>query len=986
MRREFVEVRELAMLMFEPSIAAYCHAALLAVLLLLLSTGRAAVRGAGDTWVNLLYNGSFEIADPYLGSPDGWLHPLGQSAALAGAPDGDRACLLDVDTTAPAVLAQEAAIDGSRVRTVRLSGYGLVIDDGGDALRIGLRWHRYNRHGKGGRTETAQALTLSETDGQWRRVEKAFPVPEWAEAAIVVIGFRHGKGTAWLDDIRLDVAPAALARHAAIPNRGNLWDDSRVPARERVKLDPDLPRPSLLFRRADVPRVRERIEHLPWAARIFERYRQQAEEALSRSLEIPAHSSCEGDLDMSAEKERLSRPHRELLSALYALSVVYGITGDTRYAEKGKEILVGYARQYGSYPLAGYEGDDGDDSSRLTRQVLTESMRFVDFAIEYDLLYEALTAQERVICAAFLRHGAHVILANHRAEGNHGCWRNAGIGLIGLALRDERLVNAELFGRWGSMHHMQWDVVDGFWYEGSMGYELFALRAMTALTEAAHNCGINVYRDNQTYKSLFDNLAANVGPDGVYPPFNDNNYVHMQSQLFDVAYARWSDANYLAALNGVERDDLTAVLVGADAVGPAPPSVPGAVWYEAGQAVLRAGSGRDAAFLAVDFGPHAGFHSHYDCLAFYYYNRRTVLTVDPAAHSLMYLAPMFDGWARTTFAHATVSVDYRNQAPGAGRCEFMEPAPFVRAVGVGTDSTYEGILHRRALLLVGTEYLLCLDRLESGSEHVYDWNYHGPGPVHTTLPMAAAEPENGPGYANLQSPKMALPLDPWQAAWRTGAVTLTVVTDVQSGDEVRTGDAPHYLRSIESGALTLRRRGETVEFAVALEANSADSDSDRPALQRTDLVGAHARGTRLTLSSGGLTDTLLLRWEGDGSMEQPDVTLDGRYAWARQSRGQLLDLVLGQGREARLGGAGLRLRRAGTCELESIGDGRYRVTWHGDGENTVEIAGLELRTDAALNAASLDSGGRPMEEQPVAREGDVIRLSLARGRPIVVWQ
>jgi hypothetical protein len=954
-------------------------------LLLACSQGALAANAASDSPVNLLYNGSFEVVDPYLGSPDGWLHPLGKCEDVSGAPAGGRACLLDVEMEAPGVLLQEVSIDGRRVREVRLSGWCRLLDSGGGEFALRLRWHRYKRRGVDGRTDPAGGVRLSEADGSWHHLEGAFPVPEWADAVMVVAGFENGKGTAWIDDVRLEVPAADVESGGAVPNKGNLWDDPRIPVYRLVRLDPNLPRPSLLFRREDVPLIRDRIERFPWAREIFQRYQAQADEALSLKVEVPSHFSYDGDLDMNPEKERLTRPHRTLLRALYALALVHGITGDERCADKGKEILLGYARRYPSYPLTGYDGDDGDDQSRLTRQVLTESVQFVDFAIEYDLLYDAMTPEERETCEDFLRHGAHVILANHRAEGNHGCWRSAGIGLVGLALRDDKLVNAELFGRWGFMRHMLWDVLDGFWFEGSMGYEVYALRAMTALTEAAYNCGIDVYQGNDVYKSLFDNLAANVGPDGIYPPFNDNNYAHLQARFFEIAAARWGDESYRTVLADQNRRDLAALLLGSETTGGKAMLPQGAVWPAAGQAVLRVGEGRDAAFLAVDFGAHTGFHSHWDCLTFYYYNERMALSVDPVAHSRMYLSPLFDGWARATFAHNTISIDRANEKGGGGRCEFMEAAPYPKGVGVATDAAYEGVFQRRALFLVDRDYLLCLDRLESDSEHTYDWNYHGPGAVQTDLPLAEAAPEPGPGYANLQSARVVHPRDPWQAWWQAGSQGVRLTADFEPGDEVRTGEAPQYSRSMDSSALTIRRQGTSAEFAAVVRAVRTPADETGFSLRRDDVVGGEARGTRVVLTRGDGADTLLLRWGSQGSLESRGIQLDGQYAWMRQQQGRLERLVLAQGRSVRLEEIGLRASEPGTCEVTRTPEGGYEVVWSGEGETRLDISGLGFRPDPAVTAVVLDAGAAGKAPE-VRQTGGAIGVTLEPGERIVLSQ
>ncbi len=43
---------------------------------------------------------------------------------------------------------------------------------------------------------------------------------------------------------------------------------------------------------------------------------------------------------------------------------------------------------------------------------------------------------------------------------------------------------------------------DGVWWEGAWGYHFYTLSALWSLTEAARNCGINLYSDE--LKRMFD--------------------------------------------------------------------------------------------------------------------------------------------------------------------------------------------------------------------------------------------------------------------------------------------------------------------------------------------------------------------------------------------------------------------------------------------------------------------------------------------------
>ena len=84
---------------------------------------------------------------------------------------------------------------------------------------------------------------------------------------------------------------------------------------------------------------------------------------------------------------------------------------------------------------------------------------------------------------------------------------------------------------------------------------------------------------------------------------------------------------------------------------------------QAGFAILRAGTSGPL-YLAFDFGPHAGWHGHYDKLGYVTAGLGGMLGTDPGAHG--YMLPLHDAWDRTTVAHNTVVVDEINQSEVAG--------------------------------------------------------------------------------------------------------------------------------------------------------------------------------------------------------------------------------------------------------------------------------------------------------------------------------
>ena len=80
---------------------------------------------------------------------------------------------------------------------------------------------------------------------------------------------------------------------------------------------------------------------------------------------------------------------------------------------------------------------------------------------------------------------------------------------------------------------------DGAWFEGAWGYHFYTLSAVWALTEAARNCGIDLY--GEPLKKMFLAPIQLAMPNGVLPAFNDSTEVNVRNDLYELAYARYHD-------------------------------------------------------------------------------------------------------------------------------------------------------------------------------------------------------------------------------------------------------------------------------------------------------------------------------------------------------------------------------------------------------------------------------------------------------------
>ena len=111
---------------------------------------------------------------------------------------------------------------------------------------------------------------------------------------------------------------------------------------------------------------------------------------------------------------------------------------------------------------------------------------------------------------------------------------------------------------------------DGMWYEGSMHYQFYVLRAFLPLMEATHHAGFNVY-ENPKYKALFDFMVTYADPQLEMPTIADGRVVNLTDSdrvtYYELAYRRLEDPRYVPIIEESRRTDLNALLYGVGELG-----------------------------------------------------------------------------------------------------------------------------------------------------------------------------------------------------------------------------------------------------------------------------------------------------------------------------------------------------------------------------------------------------------------------------------
>ncbi len=553
---------------------------------------------------------------------------------------------------------------------------------------------------------------------------------------------------------------------------------------------PDHPR--LLLNAREIELIKERIAKHDWARAYWKQVQERADTVLEQSVVLPPRGgnwwhwyacpehggrlrtgkrigdwewehtcSVGGEVfrgDTSAPKTdydgcTLQGEHDGWSKVVLDLGLAYAISGRKDYANKAREILLAYADRYSTYPLHTIYGEDKIGGGRIGAQTLDESVWLIPVCQGADLVWDTLTEEDRKHLAEGLLLPAvtEVILPHKLGIHNIQCWKNSAVGLVGFLLGDRKLVqNAIENPERGFRQQMAKGVLpDGLWWEGAWGYHFYTMMSLWSLTEAARNCGIDLYEP--AFKRMYDGPIRFAMPNLLLPAFNDSGTASVKGSAshYELAFRRFRDPEYCAVLETSNRITDKAFLYGEMSLPSTGARQRESVNYpESGYAILQRGQGEGATWLCLKYGPHGGGHGHPDKLSFVLCSKGEILGVDPGTAA--YGLPIQNGWYKTSIAHNTLVVDGNSQAPAQGKCLAFGTESGVDYAQAEAGAIYDGVKFHRTVALVEEDLLVFLDQVESATEHTYDLAYHQSGAWAGTVSDQPFILEEKPGYAYLQ--------------------------------------------------------------------------------------------------------------------------------------------------------------------------------------------------------------------------------------------
>jgi len=691
--------------------------------------------------------------------------------------------------------------------------------------------------------------------------------------------------------------------------------------------------------------------------------------------------------------------HNKLGLDIANLGTVYALSGDAKYGEFCKKLLLAYADAYPNYGIGARPGFS-HDPSKVFDQRLSDATWLIQVARGYDLIHDlpSITPEERKHIQDDLVAGnARHIAGNHATVEGPTNWSaidTCAILTAGYACDDDALVNIAMYGLKGTKDKPTGGLLlkhfgpltideDGLWAEGAMGYQFMAMEALVMDAEVLWHHGMDMYRyRNGAMKQLFDSPLRLAYPDLTTPATHDSGRVSIighDSFLYEYGYRRYRDPAYLAILKQIGthlganfQEFPVSVLYDRDPDAKAPPIESKSVnFFGVGYGILRNSTEAGTNSMLLEYGPNRS-HGHPDKLTVDLYAFNDQLSPDPGI--VWYELPLYRQWYRTTVAHNTLTVDEIDQVMAGAHQLTYGPAESVGIQRAWTGEAYPGVIMDRSLFLT-RDYVADLFGAFARLPRKMDLAWHVRGDFASDLPLSPIEfPEpKENGYSALRNVRHGSTSEPWSAQFTRNGNVARLKSAGGTATEVIVGDG--YLgREALPTVLERRQTGSTV-YGNAIDISGSKDGYVKNVTQQGGLDAGYAA---LTIETPKGQDICFASYR-PGTYHAGNMETDALQAMALMDGTKVSTLYLGGGTTLKVGDAVLKRDRPGLASIEGTETGGFVLAnpSPSDATVTVSLAGMN-----GMKGFTLDSNGKrtgPSAVQSAA--AGTIRVQLpASGR------
>lgn len=514
--------------------------------------------------------------------------------------------------------------------------------------------------------------------------------------------------------------------------------------------------PNLILTVEGVKAMRSGMGETPLFDQTVKDVQAQVDAQIAMGIDVPVPK----DLAGGYTHER----HKANFFTMQKAGVLFQITQDEKYAKYVKDMLLEYAEIYPT--LGKHPAERSYTRGKFFWQCLNDANWLVYTAQAYDCIYDWLDKKtvKKLNNELFRPYAEYISVENPQFFNrihNHSTWGNAGVGMIGLVIGDEELVDWALYGL---DVKVPGDIVkdndggdiklegqkeagflaqldhafspDGYYTEGPY-YQRYAMYPFLIFAQGLANkkpeLGILDYRDGLLIKAV-GALINQTNSAGEFFPINDAQKgmsLGSRELVNAVSMAYHYGGNDPQLLSIIEKqarvplNDSGLAAAKGIATGKTKPYqyksielTDGAKGDEGAIGILRKGD----LTLMMKYAKHGMGHGHFDRLGFLLYNGPDEVIQDYGSARWVNIEHKDGGgylkentsWAKQTLAHNTLVVNKDSHFDGnvkaadkvAGTPYLFEvSSEEVQIVSAKELNAYEGVEMHRTMAVVAIETL-----------------------------------------------------------------------------------------------------------------------------------------------------------------------------------------------------------------------------------------------------------------------------------------
>ena len=549
--------------------------------------------------------------------------------------------------------------------------------------------------------------------------------------------------------------------------------------------------PKLMLTTTGISEIKSKLGSVPLFDSSLAFAKAEVDAAMAEGVQVPIPKDMAGGYTHTQ--------HKKNYAILQKAGVIFQLTGEEKYGTYTRDVLLEYAKIYPTLPRHPQERSYA--RGKIFWQCLNDANWLVYMSQAYDCIRGWITEDERELLDTKLFRPFADFLSVETPQffnrvHNHSTWGTVGVGMIGLVMDDEELINRALHGikndsisadardndggliksdkgKMGFLANLDEPFSpDGYYTEGPY-YQRYAMYPFLAFAKALETkkpeLKIFEYNGGVLIKAV-DALLNLTDADGEFFPLNDGQkgmsyqtsslvsavdiayyYGNQDPRLLSVAQQQGQvelDATGLAVAVGIENGKAEPFLKESMLLRDGPKGNQGGV------AILRSNYNSGTMALVMKNSSHGLSHGHFDKLSYSLYEDGEEVLQDYGLARFVNVEQKNGGgylkenttWAKQTIAHNTIVQDERSHFNGV----FEESTKYhpeittfdienknLQVVSAVEKSAYPGTIVNRTMMMVTPDtgakpYIIDITQIKSEGNHQYDLPLYYQGQVIST--------------------------------------------------------------------------------------------------------------------------------------------------------------------------------------------------------------------------------------------------------------